>query len=165
MEEIAPDREFLTQLLERGSSGRKQAMDGLLPVVYDKLRSVDGSFRERVHFFAVAPRIRRHTLVDSPPNLKSGRSGGEFAKIPPEDAIMIGPQADRGIIELDDALKPLAAHDPRKSGLIELLFSSPSPTTRQPSRRRSLPPRCIASSLLPKPRSIGILAGNRLEGE
>jgi RNA polymerase sigma-70 factor (ECF subfamily) len=35
---------------------------------------------------------------------------------------MLGPQADRGIIELDDALKRLAEQDERKSDLIELLF-------------------------------------------
>jgi RNA polymerase sigma-70 factor (ECF subfamily) len=82
----------------------------------------DVTFQDRVHFFAVSARILRRILVDHAKSQNRQKRGGEFEKIPLDDAIMIGPQADRGIIELDDALKRLAAHDQRKGDLIELLF-------------------------------------------
>lgn len=39
-----------------------------------------------------------------------------------DEAILVGPQATAGIVELDEALQRLAVHDQRKSELIELLF-------------------------------------------
>jgi RNA polymerase sigma-70 factor, ECF subfamily len=36
--------------------------------------------------------------------------------------VLVGPQSDKGIVELDEALQRLAGQDPRKSELIELLF-------------------------------------------
>lgn len=34
----APDRQFVTQLLQQWGSGDKQALDQLMPIVYDQLR-------------------------------------------------------------------------------------------------------------------------------
>jgi RNA polymerase sigma factor (TIGR02999 family) len=152
MDAMVPDRQLVTQLLQQWSSGNKEALDELMPVVYDQLRKLasnclrserpdhtlratalvheaymrlvgsDVTFQDRVHFFAVSARILRRILVDHAKSQNRQKRGGEFEKIPLDDAIMIGPQADRGIIELDDALKRLTAHDQRKGDLIELLF-------------------------------------------
>jgi RNA polymerase sigma factor (TIGR02999 family) len=75
-----------------------------------------------VHFYAVSARVLRRILVDHAKNKNRQKRGGEFEKITLDDAIMVGPQADRGIVELDDALQRLAKNDQRKSDLIELLF-------------------------------------------
>ncbi|MGB9195362.1 MAG: ECF-type sigma factor, partial [Terriglobales bacterium] len=73
-------------------------------------------------FYAVSARMLRRILVDHAKSKNRQKRGGEFDKIPLDDAILIGPQADKGIIELDDAMKRLAIQDQRKSDLIELLF-------------------------------------------
>ena len=80
------------------------------------------TFQDRVHFCAVSARILRRILVDYARSQNRQKRGGEFDKIPLDDAILVGPQADRGIIELDEAMQRLAAKDRRKSDLIELLF-------------------------------------------
>jgi len=149
---MASDREFVTQLLQQWGSGNKEALDQLMPLVYDQLKRLasnclraerphhtlratalvheaylrlvesDVNFQDRVHFYAVSARILRRILVDYARSQKRQKRGGEFEKIPLDDAVLVGPQADRGIIALDDAMKRLAAQDQRKSDLIELLF-------------------------------------------
>ena len=150
--EVSPEREMVTRLLQQWSSGNKQALDELMPVVYDQLRRlasnclrserpdhtlratalvneaylrlVDAnvSWQDRVHFFAVSARILRRILVDHAKSHNRQKRGGEFQKIPLDEAILVGPQADKGVLDLDEALQRLAAQDQRKSELIELLF-------------------------------------------
>jgi RNA polymerase sigma factor (TIGR02999 family) len=138
--------------LQQWSGGSKEALDQLMPVVYDQLRRLAASYlrsenrdhtlratalvneayvrlvganvnwQDRVHFFAVSARILRRILVDHAKSNNRQKRGGEFEQIPIDEAILVGPQADKGILELDDALQRLAAQDPRKSELVELLF-------------------------------------------
>jgi RNA polymerase sigma factor (TIGR02999 family) len=148
----SPDRQLVTQLLRQWSNGNKQALDELMPVVYEQLRRLasnclraerpdhtlratalvheayvrlvdsDVAWQDRVHFFAVSARMLRRILVDHAKSRNRDKRGGEFEKIPLDEAVMVGPQSDKGIVELDDALKRLATQDQRKSELIELLF-------------------------------------------
>jgi RNA polymerase sigma factor (TIGR02999 family) len=150
--EVSPDRQLVTRLLQQWGSGDKQALDELMPVVYEQLRKVasnclrserpghtlaatalvheaylrlvdsDVAWQDRVHFFALSARILRRILVDHAKSNNRQKRGGEFEKVPLDEAVIIGPQADRGIVELDEALQRLAAQDQRKSELIELLF-------------------------------------------
>jgi RNA polymerase sigma factor (TIGR02999 family) len=150
--EASPDRQLVTQLLQQWSGGNKQALDELMPVVYDQLRKVasnclrserpdhtlratalvheaymrlvdsDIAWQDRVHFYALSARMLRRILVDHAKSNNRHKRGGEFEKIPLDEAVLVGPQADRGIVELDEALQRLATHDQRKAELIELLF-------------------------------------------
>jgi RNA polymerase sigma factor (TIGR02999 family) len=149
---MSTDRQLVTQLLQQWGTGDKEALDQLMPVVYEQLRKLASNclrserpdhtlratalvheayvrlvdsgvtFQDRVHFYAVSARILRRILVDYARSQNRQKRGGEFEKVPLEEAIMVGPKADRGIIELDDAMQRLAAQDQRKSELIELLF-------------------------------------------
>jgi len=146
------NRQHVTRLLQQWGKGDKEAVDRLMPLVYDQLHKLalnclrserrdhtlratalvneaylrlvdaDVTFQDRVHFYAVSARILRRILVDYARSQNRQKRGGEFEKIPLDDAILVGPQADRGLIELDEALERLAAQDRRKSDLVELLF-------------------------------------------
>ena len=150
--EASPDHQQVTRLLQQWSGGSKEALDELMPVVYDQLRRLAASYlrsenrdhtlratalvneayvrlvganvnwQDRVHFFAVSARVLRRILVDHAKSNNRQKRGGEFEQIPIDEAILVGPQADKGILELDDALQRLAVQDPRKSELVELLF-------------------------------------------
>jgi RNA polymerase sigma factor (TIGR02999 family) len=87
------------------------------------LRLVDANvpWQDRVHFFAVSARLIRRILVDHAKGNKRQKRGGGAETISLDEAVMIGPQTTGGIIELDAALQRLAALDPRKSEIIELL--------------------------------------------
>ena len=151
MTESAPERQLVTRLLKEWGSGNKAALDELMPVVYQQLRKLasiclrserpdhtlratalvheaylrlvdaDVAWEDRVHFFAVSARLLRRILVDHAKANKRQKRGGGAATISLDEAIMIGPQTTGGIVELDEALQRLAAHDRRKSDIIELL--------------------------------------------
>jgi RNA polymerase sigma factor (TIGR02999 family) len=147
-----PDRQIVTQLLHEWGNGNKQALDQLMPIVYDQLHKLasnclrserpdhtlratalvheaylklvhaDVDWQDRVHFYAVSARILRRILVDHAKSRNRNKRGGEYQQIPLEEAVIVGPESDRGMIELDEALQRLANQDRRKSDLIELLF-------------------------------------------
>jgi RNA polymerase sigma-70 factor (ECF subfamily) len=149
---VSPDRQAVTQLLQQWSGGNKEALDQLMPFVYDQLHKLasnclrserpdhtlratalvneayvrlvdaDVAWQDRVHFFAVSARVLRRILVDHAKSRNRHKRGGEFQKIPLDEAMLVGPESDKSIVELDDALHRLAAQDQRKSDLIELLF-------------------------------------------
>jgi len=149
---MAPDQQVVTSLLRRWGEGDKEALDQLMPLVYDQLRSLAGkclasgipqhtlratalvneayvrlvqsdlTFNDRVHFFAVAARLLRHILVDHAKGLNRQKRGGGAEKVNFDEAILVSPQTPSGIVELDEALSRLAALDQRKADVIELLF-------------------------------------------
>jgi len=148
---MEPERQFATELLQQWGSGNKEALDKLRSLGDEQLRRLAGNclraerpstlratalvheaylrlvdsdvtFQDRVHFYAVCARLLRRILVDHARSQHRLKRGGEFEKIPLDDAILVGPQVDRNIVDLDEALKRLAAQDQRKSELIELLF-------------------------------------------
>lgn len=148
----APDRQLVTELLQQWGCGDKQALEQLMPIVYEQLHKLasnclrserpdhtlratalvheaylrlidaDVAWNDRVHFYAVSARILRRILVDHAKSRNRYKRGGEFQQIPFEEAALVGPESDRGIVELDEALQRLAKQDQRKSELIELLF-------------------------------------------
>ena len=141
-----------TQLLHEWSGGSKEALDQLMPVIYDELRRLAGrylrserrdhtlratalvneayirlagsdvTYNDRIHFYAVAARTLRHILVDYAKSRNREKRGGGIENMPIEEAILVGPESDRGLLELDDALNALATHDPDKAKIVELLF-------------------------------------------
>lgn len=150
--DVSPHRQEVTQLLRQWSNGDKDALDRLMPFVYDQLRRLasnylraerpdhtlratalvheayvrlidsDVEWQDRVHFFAVSARLLRHILVDHAKSRNRNKRGGEFQKIPLDESVLVGPQTENVIVELDEALQRLAVLDARKSELIELLF-------------------------------------------
>ena len=141
-----------TQLLHEWNGGKKEALDQLMPVIYDELRKLarrylyserrdhtlratalvneayvrlvhsDATYQDRVHFYAVAARTLRHILVDYAKARNRNKRGGGIENIPLDEAILVGPESDKGLVELDDALNSLALHDPGKARIVELLF-------------------------------------------
>ena len=145
------ESESVTSYLRALSAGNKEALDQLMPLVYDQfhrlaakclraerpnhtlratalvneayLRLVDANvdWQDWVHFFAISARILRRILVDHAKANRSQKRGGGEDKLQFDEAVMVGPQSEAGVIELDLALQRLAEHDRRKSEIIELL--------------------------------------------
>jgi RNA polymerase sigma factor (TIGR02999 family) len=151
MTENSPERQLVTRLLKEWGGGNKEALDELMPIVYQQLRKLasislrserpehtlratalvheaylrlvdaDVAWQDRVHFFAVSARLLRRILVDHAKANHRQKRGGGAETISLDEAVMIGPQTTGGIVELDAALQRLAVLDARKSEIIELL--------------------------------------------
>jgi RNA polymerase sigma factor (TIGR02999 family) len=142
----------VTELLHRWKAGDADAVDALMPIVYDELRRLarrymsaergdhtlqhtalvheaylelvrmEVGWNDRAHFFAIAARAMRRILVDHARTKHRDKRGGEFVRVEMEEAAS-EPAASRiDLMDLDDALERLAKIDVRKSELIEMKY-------------------------------------------
>ena len=149
---MAPEPEPITRLLHQWSRGDKDALDRLMPLVYDQLRRLasrylnservghtlratalvneaylklvdsDLSLNDRAHFYAVAARLLRQILVDHARAKGSYKRGAGAAQVPLDEAVVVGGTPPGSILELDEAMRRLAEQDDRKSRLVELIY-------------------------------------------
>jgi RNA polymerase sigma factor (TIGR02999 family) len=149
---MPPNSQDVTRLLQQWRGGDNQALDELMPVVYDELRRLAGrclyaerpdhtlratelvheaymrlvgadiGWQNRAHFYAVAARVLRRILVEYARAHNRKKRGGGEDPVPLDEAIMVGPEASSTVVELDEALERLAALDQRKSEVVQLLF-------------------------------------------
>src|SRR5215467_16030170 len=143
----------ITQLLQEiGRDGKENraALDSLLPMVYDELRRLAGSFLNREHavsiqttelvheayfkltdqrtvdwenrgqFFAIAAQAMRRLLIDSARQRNSLKRSGE--KISLDDAPTIPVEDDQKLLELDHALSELEEFDEQQCRIVELRY-------------------------------------------
>lgn len=145
--------EEVTLLLQKiGRDGRKsrEALDALLPLVYNELRYLAASFLNRenavsiqttelVHeayfkltnqrevdwenrgqFFAIAAQAMRRILIDAARERKSLKRDAE--KISLDDAPTVSFELNQNLLELDYALNELERFDAEQCRLVELRY-------------------------------------------
>lgn len=143
----------VTRLLaEWRGGGNEDALNRLMPLVYDELRSLaasrlrserpdhtlqatalvheayarlvqaDVDFESRVHFFAVAAQMMRRILVDHARRAKTAKRGGGAVAITLKEGLAGSSNVEPDILALDEALDELAANEPRKARVVELHF-------------------------------------------
>jgi RNA polymerase sigma factor (TIGR02999 family) len=142
----------VTQLLRAWRQGDMRAADDLLPLVYDRLRSLarrylsserpghtlqttalvheayvqlvdaDIAWEDRRHFFAVAARAMRWILVDHARARKSAKRGGAVEDLRLDESCIITPEPAPYLVDLDRALTQLSEQDERKGQIVEMHF-------------------------------------------
>lgn len=137
---------------ERSSTAieNREILDEQLPLVYDELRRLAGSFLNREHavsiqttelvheayfrlsnqhsvdwrnrrqFFALAAQAMRRILIDAARSRRSHKRGVEKVRI--EDAPNIPVHVDEHLLELDRALTELSGFDPAQCSIVELRY-------------------------------------------
>lgn len=115
-------RERAHRQLGHGRPGDTLSTTALVHEAYLKLvDSAHQSYRNRIHFFAVASRAMRQILVDNARHhLASKRNGGRAISLDPEQ--LASPDRDDELIALDDALTQLEQLDERLARIVELRF-------------------------------------------
>ena len=141
---------LLNKLNENGSAPDRDTLDRLLPLVYNELRRLAGSFLNREHavsiqttelvheayfrltdqrsvdwenrgqFFAIAAQAMRRILIDAA--RARGASKRDVEKISLDSAPEISVEGDGQLLELDAALKDLASLDPDQARVVELRY-------------------------------------------
>jgi RNA polymerase sigma factor (TIGR02999 family) len=139
----------ITRLLDRWRDGDGDALDELLPLVYDELRRVaarhrgagetlrptalvheaflrfqrhGGPFEDRVHFFAAAASTMRRLLIDHVRTKQRRKRGGGAVHVELDGELVAANAGGAEVIALDHALEQLDELDPRKVRIVELHF-------------------------------------------
>lgn len=142
----------VTRLLAAYNKGDAGALEQLLPLVYNELRRLAGSYlrrenaghtleptalvheaylrlvnqdvewQNRAHFFGVAAQMMRRILVDHARRRHADKRGSGGAKISLDEALNLSDERATDLIALDDALTALAALDPQKCRMVELRY-------------------------------------------
>lgn len=149
---MRPRQGEITRLLLAWNRGEEAALDRLMPLVTEELhrtaeryvlrearqltlqptalvnevylRLVDQRrvhWEHRAQFFAFAAQLMRWILVDHARARLSAKRGEAYT-VSLEEAGDLSAVEDRDLVALDDALKSLAARDPRQSRVVELRF-------------------------------------------
>jgi RNA polymerase sigma-70 factor, ECF subfamily len=83
-------------------------------------RSTD--WQSRAHFFGVAAQMMRRILVDHARGHSRQKRGGEHAKVPLDEALVMADRQADEVLAVDDSLNELAKIDPRQAKVVELRF-------------------------------------------
>jgi len=142
----------VTQLLRAWSDGQQGALERLMPLVYEELhrlarhymsrersghilqttalvneaflRLIDArqvNWQNRAHFFAISASLMRRILVDFARTHQSQKRGAGVRPVSLDEGLEV-PEERLDLAALDEALRSLAALDPRKSRVVELRF-------------------------------------------
>jgi RNA polymerase sigma-70 factor, ECF subfamily len=141
----------ITTLLAEWSEGNREAMDQLMPLVYEQLLSLarrrmsleaaDHTLRptelvheaylrlihseipasSRAHFYALCARIMRRILIDHARASLRDKRGGGAPVAALEGMEVAAPGAPEQMIAIHHALEKLAELDPRKAQALELV--------------------------------------------
>jgi RNA polymerase sigma factor (TIGR02999 family) len=143
--------EDITELLAAWSSGQREAMDRLIPLVYQQLLSLarrrmsfeapDHTLRptelvheaflrlvrseipakNRAHFYAICAQLMRRILVDHARASLRGKRGGGAPVMPLDGMDVASPGSPEQVLAIHQALEKLAEFDARKAQVVELV--------------------------------------------
>ncbi len=142
----------ITRLLHEWRDGREEALERLVPLVYEELREIAGrlfsseraghtlqptavlheayarlvdagvDWNDRNHFYAVAARAMRRVLLDHARRKGSARRGGDWKRESMDPAERVAGPAPVDVIAIDEALQRLEAKDARVARIAELHY-------------------------------------------
>jgi RNA polymerase sigma factor (TIGR02999 family) len=79
-------------------------------------------WQNRAQFFSIASRLMRRILIDHARSHQYAKRGGGTRRVSLDEATVVAQEQAAELVALDDALKSLAAIDPRKCQVVELRF-------------------------------------------
>ncbi len=142
----------VTRLLSAWRAGDQDALDRLVPLVYDELRALarrrlraergdhtlqatalvheayarlvgaDLDLADRAHFFAVAARTMRRILVDHARGKAREKRGGGAAVVTLSEDVVADDEPGEDLLALDEAIGRLAELSERKAKVVELHY-------------------------------------------
>ena len=116
-------RQRARQYLRRERPGHVLQTSALVNEAFIRLLNWrDVSWQNRAHFLAMAARLMRHILVDLSRRRATDRDGREIRIVDISEAEAVAVIRSRDLVAIDDALRELAEHDPRKAQIVEMRF-------------------------------------------
>jgi RNA polymerase sigma-70 factor (ECF subfamily) len=109
--------------MSREKPGHTLQTTALVNEVYLRLVDIPQmSWQDRAHFFAISARMMRRILTDFARSRNYQKRGGTALHVSFDEALAVSQEQDAEILAIDDALRELAALEPRKSQVVELRF-------------------------------------------
>jgi RNA polymerase sigma factor (TIGR02999 family) len=116
-------RRMARRYMRKERAGHTLQTTALLHEAFLRLVGVtDVMWQDRVHFFAVSAQMMRRILVDAARARVRSKRGGHAVRGVLDEVPDFSSHRDREIVAINDALKTLAAMDPRKARVVELRF-------------------------------------------
>ncbi len=142
----------ITSLLDRARGGDSSALEELIPLVYDQLRSLahkqrlrqgefetmnttalvheayeklsrsNPAYADRQHFFRVAAKAMREVLVDHARKIGREKRGGGIRPLVLDENLLVPEEESGRLLALDAALDELAGLDSRQAQVVELRY-------------------------------------------
>jgi RNA polymerase sigma factor (TIGR02999 family) len=111
------------QRLQNERPGHTLSTTALVHEAYLKLVDLDRiQYKGRAHFFAVAAQAMRNILVSYAHRRKALKRGGDQAKLPLDDVVVMSEARAEEVLALDEALERLKAVDARRHQVVECRF-------------------------------------------
>lgn len=109
--------------MAREKRGHTLQTTALINEVYVRLVAFkDVSWQDRAHFLAVCAQLMRRILTDWARRRRYLKRGNAAQHVSLDETVAVSSELSPDLVLLDDALKGLAALDPRKSQVVELRF-------------------------------------------
>ncbi|MCA9140238.1 MAG: sigma-70 family RNA polymerase sigma factor [Planctomycetales bacterium] len=111
------------KLLQHESPAHTLQPSALVNEAY--LRMVDQKqvdWKGTTHFYAVSARMMRRILVDHARGKKRDKRGGGAERIGLTEDLCVTDRRDEDVLAVDEAIKKLAALEPRQAQVVELRF-------------------------------------------
>lgn len=148
----SPQNDELSILLRAAGNGDSDALNTLLPLLYDELHELahrqrrrqngpatlkttallheaymklvraGSDYEDRTHFFRTAAKAMRQIMVDYARRRHAEKRGGTDSDATYDDAFFLAAQRSEEIIALDEALQRLAELSPRQSEVVNMRY-------------------------------------------
>lgn len=116
-------RRIAARHMRRERPGQSLQATALVHEAYIRLlKDDDLSFESRAHFLGIAARSMRQILVEHARARDAEKRGGERRRITLDEAVASGQPRDIGLLDLDQALERLSAHNAHHARIVELRF-------------------------------------------
>jgi RNA polymerase sigma-70 factor, ECF subfamily len=128
LEQLAPVlhgelKRIARRYMRRERQGHTLQPTALVNEAFLRLVDVRGvQWQDRAHFFALAGQMMRRILVNYALARSAGKRGGARCHVSLDEAMIVSPERDSALVELDEALQELANVDSRKAQVVELRF-------------------------------------------
>ena len=117
-------RRIAARQMARERDGHTLQPTALAHEAWMRLANAELDVNDRAHFLAIAARVMRQILVQHARGVQADKRGGGVARLELDEGLDVAAAAsfDVDLLALDDALAKLAAHDERKSHVVELKY-------------------------------------------
>lgn len=116
-------RHLAHRYMRRVPAGQTLQTTALVHEAYLRLAGQgDVNWQNRSHFFAVCSQVMRGLLVDRARSRYAIKRGGGLQQVELNDDAAQTTTQDDNLLALDEALKRLAAIDPRKTRIVEMRY-------------------------------------------